>query len=285
MLPLVAAALGFGALAWRTLHLRAVARAAKQSRTFGPDGIVVGGEGFALPRDGAPALLLLHGGGDTPQTLRYLGDSLHQRGFAVRAPLLPGHGRTLEDFRQVTADQLIGAVRAEFDELRARHTWAGVIGISMGGALAVQLAAEASTVRAVGLIAPYLAMPPHIATAAKWAWLWGPVKPLLRSDDGVSIRDPIEQDRNLAYGVFTASGLVALSRIVERAVAVLPRVTAPTIMIQSREDNRVTVADGERAFARLGSSDKRLEWMNGAAHVITVDYGRERVFELLGDWM
>jgi esterase/lipase len=56
-------------------------------------------------------------------------------------------------------------------------------------------------------------------------------------------------------------------------------------MIQSREDNRVTVADGERAFARLGSSDKRLEWMNGAAHVITVDYGRERVFELLGDWM
>jgi len=31
--------------------------------------------------------------------------------------------------------------------------------------------------------------------------------------------------------------------------------------------------------------EKRLEWVTGAAHVITVDYGRERVIELLASWM
>jgi carboxylesterase len=285
MLPLVAAAVGVGALAWRTLHLRAVRREANQSRRLGPDGIALGGEGFELTRTGAPALLLLHGGGDTPQTLRYLADALHMRGFAVSAPLLPGHGRTLRDFNRVTADDLTQAARAEFNRLRARHQWVGVIGVSMGGALAVQLAAADGPPAALGLVAPYLSMPQRIARAARWSWLWGPIVPIVRSSEGKSILDPLEQKRNLAYGVFTAGGLRALFLTVARAVAALPGVTAPTIMIQSRKDNRVTVEDGERAFARLGASDKRLVWIDGAAHIITVDYGRDHVFVSLSDWM
>jgi carboxylesterase len=285
MLPLVAAALGVGALAWRTWHLRAVARDANPARTLGPDGIVIGGEGFELERVGAPALLLLHGGGDTPQTLRYLAETLHRHGFAISAPLLPGHGRSLVEFRRVTAAELTRATREEFERLAARHAWVGVIGISMGGALAVSLAAETKAVKAVGLIAPYLSMPSLVARAARLAWLWGPVVPLVRSSDGQSILDPEEQERNLAYGIFTANGLRALHTIVEQAAAALPLVSAPTIMIQSREDNRVTVENGKRAFAQLGAAEKRLEWISGAAHVITVDYGRDRVFEQLANWM
>jgi carboxylesterase len=273
-----------GALAWRTRHLRAVERESKDGRELGPDGIVPGGSGFELKRAGAPAVLLVHGGGDTPQTLHYLGEALYARGFAVSAPLLPGHGRTLREFRRVTADELIDAVRSHYHTLRATHDWVGVAGISMGGALAVQLAAESADLPALGLISPYLAMPPRIAFAAKLAWLWGPVVPLVRSSDGISILDPVEQEQNLAYGVFTARGLRALFIIIKRAVASLRCVRAPTLMIQSRQDNRISVADGERAFALLGSADKRLEWITGAAHVITVDYGRERVFAQLGDW-
>ena len=51
--------------------------------------------------------------------------------------------------------------------------------------------------------------------------------------------DPVERDRNLAYGVFTAAGLRALRETMRRAVVALPRVTAPTLVIQSREDNRI----------------------------------------------
>jgi esterase/lipase len=70
-----------------------------------------------------------------------------------------------------------------------------------------------------------------------------------------------------------------------RAVAALPRVVAPTLMIQSREDNRLSVVDAERAFALLGAREKRLEWITGAAHVITVDYGRDAVIASLTSWM
>jgi carboxylesterase len=284
-LPFLAAAAALGALIWRARHLRAVEQRCMERRAMGPDGIVVGGAGFEIPRDGAPAILLIHGGGDTPQTLRYLAAHLSERGFAVSAPLLPGHGRTLRAFARVSADELVDAARQQYDALRSRHEWVGVIGVSMGAALAVQLAAERQDIPTLGLVAPYLAMPRRIARAARWTWLWGPLIPFFNSSDGLSILDPAEQRQNLAYGAFSARALAALYEIVQKADAVLPDVATPTLMIQSRTDNRISVEAAERAFARLGAADKRLVWITGAAHIITVDYGREEVFEQLAAWM
>jgi carboxylesterase len=99
------------------------------------------------------------------------------------------------------------------------------------------------------------------------------------------VLDPVERDRSLAYGVFTASALRALRDTMRRAIAALPRVIAPTLMIQSRADNRIATADAERAFALLGSRDKHMEWMPTGAHVITVDYGRDAVIARLAAFM
>lgn len=273
------------AAALREKRIAALTALSMSRRRLGADGVVIGGGGFTLERQTGPAVLLIHGAGDTPQTLRYLGEFLHARGFHVVAPLLPGHGRSLRDFMRVRADDLINAARAEYVELRDRREWTGIVGLSMGGALAVQLAAEFPQLPALGLAAPYLEMPSRIERAARISWLWGPFVPIVESAEGQSVFDPVERDRNLAYGVFTASALRALYETVRRAAAASPRVQAPTLVVQSREDNRISVAAAERAFARLGAKEKRLEWVSGASHVITVDYGREHVFELLASWL
>jgi carboxylesterase len=214
-----------------------------------------------------------------------LGAELHARGFHVVAPLLPGHGRSVEDFARVTASALVDATRAAYRDVRTNHAWTAVIGLSMGGALAAQLAAETPDLPALGLIAPYLAMPPRIERAARLAWLWGVFAPVVRSSEGRSILDPDEQERNLAYGVFTVGALRALYALVHAGLGALPSVTAPTLVIQSRTDNRISVAATERAFALLGAKEKRLEWITGAGHVITVDFGRDRVIAMLAEWM
>jgi len=272
-------------VAWRAKYMRDMTRLTLERRVLGADGVVVGGEGFVLERLDAPAVLLLHGGGDTPQALRYLGAELHARGFHVAAPLLPGHGRRLSDFARVTAEQLIAAADRSYRDLRATHEWVAVIGLSMGGALAVHLAAGVPELPALGLVAPYLGMPPRVERAARYAWLWGAILPAVPSGDAASIHDPEEHSRSLAYGVFTAAALRALRDLMLRAVDELPRVTTPTLIIQSRTDNRIASADTERAFALLGAREKRLEWITGAGHVITVDYGRDRVIGALAAWM
>lgn len=270
---------------WRVRLFRTMSTLSLSRRTLGPDGIVVGGEGFELSKPGAPAVLLLHGAGDTPQSLRYLGDALFARGFHVAAPLLPRHGRELREFQRVTADELSRAAQESYAQLRTGHAWVGVIGLSMGGALAVQLAATHADIPALGLLAPYLAMPPRIERLAVTSRLWGVIVPAGRSSEGTSVLDPAEAARNIAYGVFTPAGLRALHETMRRGAAALPRVRVPTLMIQSREDNRIAPADGERAFQRLGSREKTLEWVTGAAHIITVDYGHQQVIARLAAFM
>lgn len=285
MLITAVVALGVIAMWWRTRYLRRVTESVEKPRQLGPTGIVIGAEGFVLERSEAPAVLLIHGGGDTPQALRYLAAALHSHGFHVSVPLLPGHGRTVADFARIRADDLTDAARASYQRLRATHSWVGIIGLSMGGALAVQIAAESLDLPALGLVAPYLRMPAKVERAARLAWLWGSVVPVVRSADGISVMDPEERDRSLGYGVITPNALRALRTTAQRGFAALARVAAPTLMIQSREDNRISVADAERAFAALGAKEKRLQWITGAAHVITVDYGRDTVIASLTSWM
>jgi carboxylesterase len=179
-------------------------------------------------------------------------------------------------------------VRHAYRELSAVHSWVAVAGLSMGGALAAQLLAEEPSVPAAALLSPYLAMPARIAVAARFASLWGFAVPYVRALDPAarrSIRDESEAARSLAYGIFTPAALRALRRTVARGMRALPHITSPTLMVQSREDNRISPDAAQRAFDRIGAADKRLVWLTGAGHVITVDYGRDHVFALVAEWL
>ena len=244
-----------------------------------------GAEPITIPGDGRPAVLLLHGFGDTPQTLHYLADALAHAGVGVRAPLLPGHGRSLRAFASVRAEDWLHAARAELQALRASTERVAIVGLSMGGALAAILAAEWPELPALGLLAPYLAMPGPVERMARAWWLWGPLAGYLDGRGTRSILDPAEQQRSLAYGAVPASALRELRRVVRWAQRALPRVAAPALVIQSRQDNRINPAAAEWAFERLGSREKQLVWLDASGHIITVDRQRDAVFALLVPWL
>jgi carboxylesterase len=283
MLPalalLVAAALG------RVVYPAALERRQKRVRRLGDDGVIVGAEPIERRLADAPGVLLFHGAGDTPQVLAGLADHLHARGFSVRVPLLSAHGRALSALREASATQWRDEVRAELAAMRSRHAWVGIVGLSMGGALALSLAGELADVDALVLLAPYVEMPPMIRrlaeTSAAWEWL----VPYFSSRGGESIQDPAARDGALGHGILTPAVLRALRDVVDAAIAALPSVRAPTLVIQSREDNRIPPESAERAFARLGAAEKRFIWTSGAGHVITVDFGHQRVYELTTRWL
>jgi esterase/lipase len=62
-------------------------------------------------------------------------------------------------------------------------------------------------------------------------------------------------------------------------------VQAPTLIIQSREDPRIAPDVAEFALKSLGACEKQLVWTEGAGHIITVDFGRERVFSETETWL
>jgi len=247
--------------------------------------ILPGAETIDLQEGGSRGALLLHGFGDTPQTLALLARRLRKSGYNVLAPLLPGHGRTLESFRKSRASEWIAATKDAYIDMRSRHDSVSVVGLSMGGALAVLLASEQRKIPALVLIAPYLGMPRRLRVAAATHWLWGRLAGEVNARNQRSIRDPIEREKNLAYGTVTGRGLRELSRVVRWARKSLTDVRTPTLIIQSREDPRCSPAVAEFALKKLGSEDKKLVWTEGAGHIITVDYGRERVFGEVERWL
>lgn len=270
------------AVAWRRTDARCIDREVRARLPIGADGIVPGAGEIVRSGPGTGAALLLHGCGDTPQSLRPVADRLHAAGLTVRVPLLPGHGRTLREFDASRAEEWIGAARDAYGAMRARYESVALAGLSMGGALAVILAAE-SPPPALVLMAPYLEMPRAIRRLARAHRFWQGAS-YLRSGDPRSLLDAEARAASLAYGATTARVLRELLTVVERAWDALPLVHAPTLLIQSREDNRLATDVPERALARLGAAERRLVWVEGG-HVITVDVDRDRVAREVEGWL
>jgi carboxylesterase len=128
-------------------------------------------------------------------------------------------------------------------------------------------------------------MPRWLRIAAATHLLWGKLAGQVNGRNPRSIHDPIEREKNLAYGYITGRELHELSTIVRRGRKSLADVRAPTLIIQSREDPRCSPTTAEFVLRTLGSADKELIWTEGAGHIITVDYGRERVFAEVERWL
>ncbi|MCU0633458.1 MAG: alpha/beta fold hydrolase [Gemmatimonadaceae bacterium] len=287
MAPWLLAA-GVGAFAGAMVRLRVSARHERTLRALrprGPDDVVLGGASIALEGSSTSAALVLHGFGDTPQSVAPVAHALHAAGWTVRAPLLAGHGRSMRAMATHGADDWLASARHAYAALRATHAQVCVVGQSMGGALAVLLAVETPP-PALVLLAPYLSMPLRIRRIARLLRIVAPVVPYWHANSPPrSIHDPAARARALAHPATSATALAELARLSATASARLPAVTAPTLVLQSREDNRIPPDAAQRAFDRLGAREKRLEWFTGRGHVLAVDVGHEEIAARVVTWV
>jgi carboxylesterase len=268
---------------WRRSH---VERLVRSRLSPGAHGIIPGAEPLSLAAPGARmGVVLLHGFGDTPQTLATLAQSLYADGMDVEVPLLPGHGRTLREFASSNGSEWLAAARAAHAEMRARHTRVALVGLSLGGALAASVAADDQDLAALVLLAPYVDTPGLFRVLVRVAPAIGLVLPYVGGEGAQSILDPEARAQALAYGATTPQLVRELVKAADAARASLARISAPTLYVQSREDNRITEAVARRAFALLGARTKKLELLSGCGHVLTVDFCRERVATLVREWL
>ena len=248
-------------------------------------GIRSGAETIDLQEGNSHGILLLHGFGDTPQTLGLLAHHLHDQGFDVKAPLLPGHGTSVSAFMQSRRQDWLACARQELATLESNHDRVSIAGLSMGGAIAAILATETPRLCSLVLIAPYLDVSAFQRFASVSHWIWGPIAGVRKSSSPRSILDPSERAKNLGYGVYTGRLLYELWRLASQGRRALGQISAPTLLLQSKADPRIPPAVAERALAMLGAREKKLEWIEGGGHIITVDYGRDKVFNEVTKWV
>jgi carboxylesterase len=249
------------------------------------EGYIIGAEPMTLQGTRPGAVLVLHGYNDSPQAMRFVAEALHAAGWTVRVPALPGHARSLREFANARARDWERAAREELRALQRDHEAVAVCGMSMGGALAFQLAAEDRSVRAVVALAPYL----HLSRPMTLLLAFGPVAAIgaryLTGGSKRSVHDPAAAAAIVAYRASTPRLLYELTTVTRHAYDALHRVTQPVLVMQSREDNRIPQRSAEAAFAEIGSSDKTMEWLTGRGHVITVDFGHAELERRIVAWL
>lgn len=95
-----------------------------------------------LPGKHNGAALLVHGFPGTPLEMRASALALHEQGWTVSAPLLPGFGKEIETLPEKKWSDWLQALQAEWHILRQSHSPLVLVGNSMGGALSQSLAAQ-----------------------------------------------------------------------------------------------------------------------------------------------
>jgi len=254
-------------------------------RPLDADGVVRGAAALHLEAESLDrAVLVLHGFNDTPQSMAHLARRLHAAGYSVMVPRLPGHGRALRDMaHEAFAAAWLAHVRTCHDTLRARHARVYLCGQSMGGALAVLQAVAHPDTPALALLAPFLGMDERLQWQARLSAL-SPA-PYFKSTGGErSIHDPDARRQALGPGIVTSRMLRGLRQVALRAERALPRVSVPTLYLQSRHDNRIAFARAERCYAEIGAREKHAEWLEGSGHILSADYERDLVADRVLSW-
>ena len=102
--------------------------------------------------------LLIHGYGGSPFEMEGLEAVLRKAGFAVRNTCLPGHAEEDADFAAKRFHEWLAHVEREYEILAAHCSAVSLVGFSLGGTLALNLAARRPVFAVVCLATPLYVM-------------------------------------------------------------------------------------------------------------------------------
>ncbi|MFI9718694.1 alpha/beta hydrolase [Streptomyces sp. NPDC052396] len=223
---------------------------------------------------GEVGVLVCHGFTGSPQSVRPWAEHLAERGLTVSLPLLPGHGTRWQDMQITGWQDWYAEVDRALWSLRERCSQVFLCGLSMGGALALRLAAKhQEAVSGVVVVNP----------ANRVHGLGARALPVLRhlvpSTKGIASDIAKEGAEEVGYHRVPLHAAHSFRRFLQLVDGELPQVTQPLLLMHSPEDHVVPPADSARILARVSSRDLTERLLERSYHVATLDHDAPAVFE------
>ena len=241
-------------------------------------------------RGGDTGCLCLHGFTASPAEMRWLGRHLGEAGFTVYGARFAGHGTDPRDLARVTWKDWYTSALDGYHLLRATCRSIVLVGHSMGGLLALLLSTEVEAAGVAVLATPVLFKSRLIRISR---WLKYPL-PYTMQGDKTALPEQIREEQarrgeatlgRVRYDRWSTAAVAqfyALSNYVDRQ---LPQVTAPLLLVYSKADTTVAVAQGDHIASRVSSRRVERHVLENSGHILPQDIERERVFALVTDFV
>jgi carboxylesterase len=225
-------------------------------------------------RAGGPVgALLCHGFTGNPASLRAWAEYLAEAGLTVSVPLFPGHGTTWRDMATTTSADWYAAAERALDDLSGQTAEVFVMGLSLGGCLALRLAQRrGSQVSGLVLVNPSLAPDTWLFALAP---LLKHVVPALRGV-GSDIKKPGATE--LAYDRVPVRSAASLPALWRQTTGKLGDVTQPVLAYRSAVDHVVGPASMRALQAGLPPDQLTIRTCNDSYHVATMDNDAQAIF-------
>ncbi len=219
-------------------------------------------------------VLLSHGFTGSPYSMKPWGEHLGALGYGVGVPRLPGHGTTWKDLNERRFEDFHGEIARVFDQLCLDHDAVVVGGLSMGGSLALRVAADHPD-----RVAGVMVVNPAVATKRLDVKLLPVLKHVVASFPAIAgdIKKP-----DTTEGAYDRTPLKAIHSFMQAwapLIADLPRITSPLIYFRSPDDHVVDDASMPIILQGISSTDVVEVDLPDSYHVATLDNDATTIFE------
>lgn len=222
---------------------------------------------------GEVGVLLCHGFTGSPQSLRPWAEFLARAGLTVALPRLPGHGTTWQEMAHTRWEDWYSELDRSFADLGGRCREVFVMGLSLGGCMALRLAqVHGAAVRGVVAVNPSIAMDNPLLRLAPLLKLVVPTVAGVAGD----IKKPGVTE--LAYGRTPVRAAATLPRLWSLVQHDLDKITQPVLVYHSVEDHVVKPTSVRLLRERLTAGNLTVVELTDSYHVATLDNDAERIF-------
>jgi carboxylesterase len=218
-------------------------------------------------------VLLLHGFTGSPASMRPWAEHLAAAGLTVALPRLPGHGTSWQDMNTTSWQDWYREASRGLDNLLTSCDQVFVAGLSMGGCLALRLAAERPDD-----VAGLILVNPSVASTDRRLALTPLLKRLTGSVAGIGNDVSLPGADEHCYDRTPLRALDSLRAMWKATRDDLPKVTAPLVLYRSAEDHVVEPLSAQLITQQVSSKDVTEQILDNSYHVATLDHDAPVIF-------
>ncbi|MBO8165072.1 MAG: alpha/beta fold hydrolase [Brevibacillus sp.] len=208
--------------------------------------------------------LVIHGfAGDVHEVLP-LARALREAGYAVECPTLDGHGLTRRELGKSTRHAWLSSAEEAYKRLAMRADRIVLIGFSMGGLLAIQIAARHRAELLFTINTPY------------YYWDLGQAARNLKSQFRPHFSRYIQSMVRIPLRSMLQFRLL-LGETKQR----MSDVRCPCVILQAQQDDTVKAISAEHLKRHLGSTETSVYYFPQSGHKLLLDVEAEQAIQLI----
>ena len=218
-------------------------------------------------------VILIHGFTATTDSMLYVAEKLSENGFHVELPTLSGHASEPDDLINTKWEYWIEDIHKAWLKMRKRVDKIFLVGLSMGGTIALNISVKLPFVSGIVLIN-------HTLYMKDLKYKFAPfLKNILGYAKGLS-SDILDKNVNvIAYDkvpIVAIEQLLDLCRDTEEKMFL---VKTPVLIFKSMKDNVIPIHVAETTFRKLRVNKKKMKSLHNSCHVATQDFDKDLIIE------